>query len=193
MRLDLVVKMIDACGKLKRLTLHLYGYSHGFDLNTLDSAFLSKKDTLEHIEMVIEQSSSGGGIVPLSSLAGLRCLKPLHIPEVILLGVPDDYFTAPPQMFFDSATDTWERGTYEWTTFRPPHRLSALLPISIEVLYVDGIATHLSDNSGLLWDFIDDLVLLPQLRAFGTRSDRQGPFDGLFKEFASRGVDFRTT
>ena len=172
----LAATIIKACGMLKTLTFWPTQDYDDPDFSTIYPALLAKKDTLEHVELSVDQLSSDH--IPLmGSFANFQRLKYLRIPDLVLMDKPYGYSVE---------LIPW----YEWTTFQPWHRLSTLLPASLEFLYLDGEMTHLSDKADFLWDFVNDLPQLRRLRLFGTRSMYQGPFNRLSEEFAKRGIEF---
>jgi hypothetical protein len=141
---DVAAAIISACGPLKTLILSPAGSYDRTDSGVIYPA-LASKDTLEHLDIFLgyELETSTYRSSHGNSFHSFKRLKELKISEVALLVYPDNYGTdAPP---------------CDWTTYRPSQRVSALLPQSLELLHIDGDAASLSENTGFLWDFIDDL------------------------------------
>ncbi|KAF1995571.1 hypothetical protein P154DRAFT_343516 [Amniculicola lignicola CBS 123094] len=85
---------------------------------------------------------------PMLRLDPFGCLRTLHIIDFLLLGtIPFEY----------------PHSGNEWGCFRPPLRIVQCLPVSLEVLFIIEKHKKLNDNAAVLWDFAEDLPLLPKL------------------------------
>jgi hypothetical protein len=181
MNSDLTAAIISACGPLKTMTVwpeHSFDRAYFADIHP---PLLAKKITLQYLKLDLGETYYWDPTTDLlgASFSKFKCLTELSIPEIVLVGMPDDW------------TQTSTR--YKWTSAPPAQRLSTMLPPSLEVLHLNGTETILSDNTNFLWDFIDDLTQLPRLRVIGNDYSDQGPFDKLFEEFSKHGIESTMT
>jgi hypothetical protein len=181
MNSDLTAAIISACGPLKTLTVWP---EHSFDrayFANIHPALLAKKNTLQYLKLDLGETYYWDPTTDLlgASFSKFKRLTELSIPEIVLVGMPDDW------------TQTSTR--YKWTSALPAQRLSTMLPPTLEVLHLNGTETILSDNNNFLWDFIDDLPQLPRLRMIGNEYSDQGPFDKLSEEFSKHGIESTMT
>lgn len=118
------------------------------------------------------ENLSGAGL----SFTKFTSLRSLRIADIILMGFPDGSLSSRPR--------------YKWTTFKPRHSLSSLLPPSIEALYLNGELTRLSDDTGFLRDFAKDVAQFPLLRKMGTEGWGRGSFEKVTVELSKHNIEF---
>jgi hypothetical protein len=179
--MNVAIPLVNACHNLKTLKYGSTGFYDETCFDDLHAAMLSRSKTLEHITLSMESEWSIW--TPLrGSFSQFTNFRSLDVGDMILLGIPDGW-----------DTDSVSVGLYLWTSFQPHHRLSSLLPSSLESLYLNREFAFLSDETELLWDFVHDLAQFPLLRVFGCRNGSPGDFVKLSAAFAKCGVDFMTT
>jgi hypothetical protein len=178
---NVVVSLVNACHSLKTLKYGSTGNS--FDeicFADLHAAMSRSSATLEHVTILIEFKWTIW--TPLrGSFSHFTNLRSLDVGDMVLMGIPDGW-----------DIESEEAGLYLWTSFKPRHRLSSILPSSLESLYLKREFAILSDETDFLWDFVHDLAQFPLLRVFGCRNGNPEDFVKLSAAFSKRGVEFKT-
>jgi hypothetical protein len=177
---NVVISLVNACHNLKTLKFGSTGFYDDIRFDDLHAAMSSRSKTLEQITLPQSRWSTW---TPLrGSFSQFTNLRSLDVGDMVLLGIPDGW---------NAESGLGE--LYSWISFQPRHRLSSLLPSSLESLYLNREFAFLSDETELLWDFVHDLAQFPLLRVFGCRNGSPGDFVKLSAAFAKCGVDFKTT
>jgi hypothetical protein len=173
------LSMIEACTNLKRFTFQPLIYWDNIPFKTIYASLLTRKHTLELITLW-NGTSRPADIAPSGfSFAQFTHLRSLDVSDVMLMGVPDDYDP--------DEDDKW----HVWNNHKPRHRLSSILPPSLETLRIDNDITSFSGDIEFLWNFVDDLAQLPLLRVFRLTIGSKRRFTKLSAEFSKHGVEFK--
>jgi hypothetical protein len=175
-----VISLVNACHNLKTLKFGSTGLYDRIRFDDLHAAMSNRSKTLEHI--TIPQSRWSIWTPLRGSFSRFTNLRSLDVGDMVLLDIPDRWNTEPGQ-----------NRLYSWTSFKPRHSLSSLLPSSLESLYLNREFAILSDETEFLWDFVHDLPQFPLLRVFGCRNGSPEDFVKLSAALAKCGVDFKTT
>ncbi|KAH7091929.1 hypothetical protein FB567DRAFT_613641 [Paraphoma chrysanthemicola] len=176
---DEISTIIKACDGLQEFMLDLDHDQSDVYFSTIHSALYMKRETLKHIGLYIDMHPDGDFEPFAGSFAEFEKLQTLSISALVLMGIPDD--------FNDNTSSD-----YSWTTSRPSHRMSALLPSSLERLSLHSeIMADLSDDTAFLWDFIDDLDQLPQLGWAEIWSLQNSHYEKLSHAFEKHDVSFK--
>jgi hypothetical protein len=179
--INVAIPLVNACHNLKTLKFGSTGMYDEIRFDNLHAAMLRRSKTLEHVTLSIESMWSIW--TPLrDSFSHFTNLRSLDVGDMILLGIPDGW---------DTESGLGE--LYSWTNFQPRHRLSSLLPSSLESLYLNREFAILSDETELLWDFVHNLAQFSLLRVFGCRNGSPGDFVKSSAAFAECGVEFKAT
>jgi hypothetical protein len=177
---NVVISLVNACHNLKTLKFGSTGLYDRIRFDDLHAAMSNRSKTLEHI--TIPQSRWSIWTPLRGSFSQFTNLRSLDVGDIVLLDIPDGWNTEPGQ-----------NRLYSWTSFKPRHSLSSLLPSSLESLYLNREFAILSDETEFLWDFVHDLPQFPLLRVFGCRNGSPEDFVKLSAALAKCGVDFKTT
>lgn len=170
-------RIVTACGALRELTFWPEDFSEFYDFSILYPAPRSNKETLDRIELSVGTYFMGHiASERIGSFHDFERLSRLRIPEVVIMGMPEDHDILSPE-------------EYECTTYKPEYPLIRLLPSSLIWLNLSSEFTNMSDTTEFLWDFVGDAAQLLRLEAF--RSEGRGltaSFEKLPKEFGKRSV-----
>ncbi|KAF2710177.1 hypothetical protein K504DRAFT_501449 [Pleomassaria siparia CBS 279.74] len=153
-----------------------YGVLDGADYAHLHEALVQHQDNLEYFELDWCLPFGQADMIPnptAASFAKFTKLKTLIIPTVFLMGRPSGL----------------RRGD-TWTYHKAPHRFSECLPSSLETLILRSDPIHLSDDSRILQELVEDLSSLPSLKDVRIESRNPVRFTKLAARFQEHGVAF---
>jgi hypothetical protein len=153
------------------------GEYHDFPI--LYPAFWSKRNTLQVI--ILSAGAHFSGFISkkrIGSFSDFPHLRQLRIPGIVLMGPPDD----------DDPLD--DVNEYIWKAAMRSIPLIELLPASLESLVLAAEFTDLSDDTKFLWDFLEGIDRLPELRTFDVAGSGEGEFDMLSQALTHCGVKF---
>ncbi|KAH4215782.1 hypothetical protein HBI52_229310 [Parastagonospora nodorum] len=175
--LKLIAATLESCPNLKNFLLSPSEAEEFFDFRILYSALRKSLGTLENVSISVGESYLGDVHQdPLGTFSDFLLLKRLRVPDIVMMGKPEGYDLEGPD--------------YDWSDFCPQSSLIDLLPPYLECLFLASEFVGLSDRTEFLWEFVRNLDQLSRLRSFGSVGSRNGSFDRLSEELASRGVQF---
>jgi hypothetical protein len=175
--LELSAATLESCPNLKNFLLSPSEAKEFFDFRILYSALRKSLATLENVSISVGESYWGDVHQdPLGTFSDFLLLKRLRVPDIVMMGKPEGYNV--------------EGSDYDWSDFCPQSSLTELLPPYLGCLFLASEFVGLSDRTEFLWEFVRNLDQLPRLRSFGSVGFRNGSFDRLSEELASRGVQF---
>jgi hypothetical protein len=159
-----VAAVVEASGALKYFSFAPMDASEFYNFSALYHVLRKKRSTLAVINLssVFNFVGSIDGQL-IGSFNDFLRLRRLHIPDMILMGIRDDY----KQHFGND---------YIWTNFLPRIPLVELLPASLKALVLAAEFTILSDDTEFLWDFAKSLDRLPKLKNLWCRRMLRGNF-----------------